>query len=68
MKKSKVCIGLVNPKNSVNVGTAMRALSNYGINSVFYTDTRYLRAVVCGQVCHGGKFRETTQSERTSRR
>jgi len=68
MKKSKVCIGLVNPKNSVNVGTAMRALSNYGVDSVFYTGTRYPRSVVCGQVCHGGKFRETIQGERTSRR
>lgn len=35
------CIGLVNPKTPENVGSVMRAAGCYGVNSVFYTGTRY---------------------------
>ncbi|MCW8825402.1 MAG: TrmH family RNA methyltransferase, partial [Gammaproteobacteria bacterium] len=37
MKQSTICIGLVNPKSPENVGSAMRASGNYGVDSVFYT-------------------------------
>ena len=45
MKNPKICIGLVNPKSPENVGSAMRASGNYGVDSVFYTGSRYPRAV-----------------------
>ena len=45
MKKSKVCIGLVNPKSPHNVDSVMRAAGNYRVDSVFYTGRRYPRAV-----------------------
>ena len=45
MKQVKVNIGLVNPKSPENVGSAMRASGNYGVDSVFYTGSRYPRAV-----------------------
>ncbi|MCW8825383.1 MAG: TrmH family RNA methyltransferase [Gammaproteobacteria bacterium] len=45
MKQSTICIGLVNPKSPENVGSAMRASGNYGVDSVFYTGSRYPRAV-----------------------
>ena len=38
------CIGLINPKSPENVGAIMRAAGCYGVNSVFYTGTRYDRA------------------------
>jgi len=38
------CIGLFNPKSPENVGAVMRAAGCYGVNSVFYTGTRYARA------------------------
>lgn len=38
------CIGLDNPKGPENVGSIMRAAGCYGVNSVFYTGQRYLRA------------------------
>jgi tRNA(Leu) C34 or U34 (ribose-2'-O)-methylase TrmL len=38
------CIGLFNPKSPENVGSVMRAAGCYGVNSVFYTGTRYDRA------------------------
>lgn len=38
------CIGLVNPKSPENVGAVMRAAGCYGVNTVFYTGTRYDRA------------------------
>lgn len=41
MKKSKVCIGLTNPKSPDNVGSVMRAAGNFGVDSVFYTGKRY---------------------------
>lgn len=45
MKSSKVNIGLVNPKSPDNVGSVMRAAGNYQVNSIFYTGTRYPRAL-----------------------
>ncbi|MBQ0711456.1 MAG: TrmH family RNA methyltransferase [Porticoccus sp.] len=41
MKNSYACIGLFNPKSPENVGSVMRAAGCYGVNSVFYTGTRY---------------------------
>jgi tRNA(Leu) C34 or U34 (ribose-2'-O)-methylase TrmL len=41
MTKSYACIGLHNPKTPENVGSVMRAAGCYGVNSVFYTGTRY---------------------------
>ncbi|GAL06670.1 RNA methyltransferase [Photobacterium aphoticum] len=43
MGKSKgySCVGLFNPKTPENVGSVMRAAGCYGVNSVFYTGTRY---------------------------
>lgn len=38
------CIGLYNPKGPENVGSIMRAAGCYGVNTVFYTGTRYERA------------------------
>ena len=38
------CIGLYNPKGPENVGAIMRAAGCYGVNTVFYTGTRYERA------------------------
>ena len=46
MKKSKVSIGLVNPKSPENVGSVMRAAGNYRVDSVFYTGKRYPRALM----------------------
>ena len=43
--KSKVSIGLINPKSPDNVHSVMRAAGNYRVNSVFYTGSRYPRAV-----------------------
>ena len=45
MKQSKVSIGLINPKSPDNVHSVMRASGNYGVDSVFYTGTRYPRAL-----------------------
>jgi len=45
MQKSKVSIGLVNPKSPDNVGSVMRAAGNYRVDSVFFTGDRYLRAL-----------------------
>ncbi len=44
MKKAKVSIGLSNPKSPSNVGAIMRAAGCFGVDSVFYTGTRYPRA------------------------
>jgi tRNA(Leu) C34 or U34 (ribose-2'-O)-methylase TrmL len=41
MKNSYTCIGLFNPKSPENVGSVMRAAGCYGVNSVYYTGTRY---------------------------
>ena len=45
MKKSKVSIGLINPKSPENVASVMRAAGNFRVDSVFYTGKRYPRAV-----------------------
>lgn len=44
MKKSKISIGLVNPKSPENVASVLRAAGNYRVDSVFYTGKRYPRA------------------------
>ncbi len=41
---SMVCIGLVNPKNPVNVGAILRASGCYDVSEILYTGTRYTRA------------------------
>ena len=41
MKKTKVSIGLSNPKSPGNVGSVMRAAGNFRVDSVFYTGIRY---------------------------
>lgn len=45
MKKSKVSIGLINPKTPENVSAVMRAAGNYRLDNVYYTGSRYPRAV-----------------------
>ena len=45
MKNSKISIGLINPKSPDNVHSVMRASGNYGVDSVFYTGDRYMRAM-----------------------
>lgn len=39
--KQKISIGLVNPKNPVNVASILRAAGCYGVASVFYTGQRF---------------------------
>lgn len=46
MKQSKVSIGLSNPKSPHNVESVMRAAGNFRVDSVFYTGSRYPRAVM----------------------
>lgn len=41
LAKQTVSIGLVNPKNPVNVASILRAAGCYGVSSVFYTGYRY---------------------------
>ena len=45
MQSPNVTIGLVNPKNPDNVGSVMRAAGNYQVAQIFYTGTRYPRAL-----------------------
>jgi len=45
MNKSKVIIGLNNPKSPTNVGSVMRAAGCYGVDKVLYTGERYDRAM-----------------------
>jgi len=45
MTSSKVNIGLINPKSPDNVGSVMRAAGNYQVEDIFYTGTRYPRAL-----------------------
>jgi len=45
MKKQNFNIGLCNPKSPENVGSVMRAAANYRAASVFYTGSRYERAL-----------------------
>jgi len=46
MEKSKVSIGLINPKSPDNVASVMRAAGNFRVDSVFYTGKRYPRALM----------------------
>ena len=45
MKKTNVSIGLINAKRPDNVNSVSRAAANYRIGSIFYTGSRYPRAV-----------------------
>jgi len=45
MPEQIVNIGLSNPKSPTNVGSVMRAAGCYDVNNVFYTGTRYDRAM-----------------------
>lgn len=44
MSKSKIHIGLDNPKSPSNVDVVMRAADCYDVSSVLYTGERYVRA------------------------
>ena len=44
MKKSKILIGLTNPKSPDNVGAVLRAAGCFQADAVFYTGQRYPRA------------------------
>jgi tRNA(Leu) C34 or U34 (ribose-2'-O)-methylase TrmL len=44
MKKSKITIGLSDPKSPSNVGAVMRAAGCFQADAVFYTGERYVRA------------------------
>ena len=46
MNKSKVSIGLINPKSPYNVSSIMRTAGNFGVGNVFYTGKRYPRALM----------------------
>ncbi|MCP3849809.1 MAG: RNA methyltransferase [Gammaproteobacteria bacterium] len=45
MNQYNVCVGLSNPKSPDNVNSVRRAAGNFQVNSIFYTGTRYPRAV-----------------------
>ena len=45
MKNSKINIGLVNPKSPDNVSSVMRSAGNFGVEEIFYTGSRYNRAI-----------------------
>lgn len=45
MKKSNVSIGLINPKSPENVSSVMRSAGNFQVDNVFYSGSRYPRAV-----------------------
>ena len=45
MKNSKISIGLVNPKSPENVSSVMRSAGNFSVDSVFYSGSRYPRAI-----------------------
>jgi tRNA(Leu) C34 or U34 (ribose-2'-O)-methylase TrmL len=45
VKKHKVSVGLINPKSPENVSSVMRLAGNFKVDSVFYTGTRYPRAL-----------------------
>lgn len=40
-----VSIGLVNPKSPENVSSVMRSAGNFGVDSVYYSGSRYPRAL-----------------------
>ena len=41
----KVNIGLINPKSPDNVHAVLRAAGNFGVNKVYYTGSRYPKAL-----------------------
>jgi len=45
MNKPKVNIGLLNPKSPDNVSSVMRSAGNFKVDSIFYTGTRYPKAL-----------------------
>jgi len=40
----QAAIGLINPKSPENVGSVLRAAGCYGVNTIYYTGTRFERA------------------------
>lgn len=44
MLSEPVAIGLINPKSPDNVGAVLRAAGCYGVNTIYYTGTRFERA------------------------
>ncbi len=52
MNAFNVAIGLINPKNPINVGAVMRAAGCYQVDAIFYTGQRFERAA---------KFRSDTK-------
>jgi len=44
MSKSRVSIGLVNPKSASNVAVILRAAGCFSVSSIFYTGVRYTYA------------------------
>ena len=45
MKKNQVSIGLINPKDTQNVGSVLRAIGCYQANDVYFTGSRYEHAL-----------------------
>lgn len=45
MNPAMVSIGLVNPKSPDNVSSVMRSAGNFSVDSVYYTGSRYTRAL-----------------------
>jgi tRNA(Leu) C34 or U34 (ribose-2'-O)-methylase TrmL len=45
LSKAQVSIGLINPKSPTNVGAVLRAAGCFRAGSIFYTGTRYDRAM-----------------------
>lgn len=45
MNESKVSIGLINPKSPDNVSSVMRSAGNFQVDSVFFSGSRYPRAL-----------------------
>lgn len=43
-KRGFSCIGLNNPKSSINVGSVIRAGGNYNVSTIFYTGNRYKKS------------------------
>lgn len=44
-KVNKVSVGLINPKSPDNVSSVMRSAGNFQVDNIFYTGTRYSRAI-----------------------
>ena len=45
MKRNQVSIGLINPKDTQNVGSVLRAIRCYQANDVYFTGSRYEHAL-----------------------